>query len=1326
MLSTDGDQAVKSLGLGIALAAVIYIFGFGARAHADQPVNLSQNAAAWTQSIQPRWSRLNYFKNINAINFSWDNSAYLAMDDGTVFISRDNGKNFREARLPINGDVMRLSSSDTGTIVAASAREYAISDDHGKTWTSYRLDASTTIRNFSTPNGQPGIAWVELVTTYPPGNPRVGKVVLRRHSRDRSTPNEQPMDQDFDLIRASSDMKGWGIKGSQVFRTEDGGAHWTLAASLPLEPGETVMQAQQFDQELAFGTSAGRLFNIATTLQALPPIPTDHIFSVAFTGGSSAMAVTTNNIILFTKDFRTGSWNQRVSETSVSSVIGWRAEQFLILTQNGQLRLLDPQLPSESIVVDQITGDVQAAAMDDHNRAILWTNRGELLSSVDGGRSWKMAFRVRGSVGPAALGSDGDGVAVVNGTDVRQTSDGGQTWRPVSIDLPGPVVSLAIRDHIYGIAQVRRGDAWRSDYVLYSIQDGRWTPLPATESFSFMRWGGPNRLFGITDQGGVSVSLDVGRSWKKLPSDVSEAFKAIAKRGKEKPSVVDAEFLEDGNGWIIGSEWMFHTENNGASWTQVDDPQFKDSSFKLIHFFDANRGIVYDATGTQWFYRTNDGGKTWNYYDPFARINDVKATAFSPNSTGLFVGSNGTQVLEKLEDGPALTAQTESTGLDSIRLTVLRKDRLFRLADLKGAPKLMVRIKGWNRWETVDLPKSVFAETDKGIEASWRPSQQEFRIEPGQVISQKIEVEDVNGYVTDVPFHDLEYQPFIQRHKEVLVWTIIAITVLFGSAGLLLTLYILRPVLLIRVVKNQDDFCELLKPFHLDVFASVFRVLLFNGILQRMCLTERVQSSWIRNFLLGQDTIGDLPDALRLEMIKTERVLDAWVARRRDAIRKYLETQLGKIGCGNYIPLPVSLRARDRQLDIHDPSGMALRAALMEDQHIIGIVAGGGRGKTTLAGQIGLWLMETRPEEQMIPGRSPLAILIVGEIADVLATVRNSLQAAFHEEDGAAYSDTVLGEALRRRRLVLIADGLSEVSKATVEHLRDCAQTVPISLLIYTARKSFSDMAMRATSAEITPQEIEMDGVSRFIAEYVLRNRRQSIITARDQLLLSEKVIDLIDRRHGYNTLPALFLRILITSFENANEAQRAAWRNDAPLSLAETAQRFIRELRPPADLGSIDSEGLARAATNLSRLSLGSAFVAQPFSAADARTALEGLPGAEIILRALEDCTVIQREVVSTGTRYRFYLDPVAEYLAATSWMLQCGGDLRAWGEHFAALRRSIERGAVVYGYVDALADCIVAQPPGSIPPRAVRDWALQPHQAMMTLVLDDQPVPA
>jgi photosystem II stability/assembly factor-like uncharacterized protein len=1308
---------VNSAGLRVIVVFLAYACRLAAGCNASESISPANNQISWTHAIQPSWSILAYYKKINAINFSWDNHAYLAMDDGILSVSDNRGGSFHQLKVPIDGNVTRISSNNAGTIFLANTKGYAISYDFGSSWTPYNLTPSTTIQNFSTPNNHPGITWLELVTSYRPGGDRTGKVILLRYSRDRVTPDEQVLDQEFDLIRSTGDTTGWGIKGPGIFRTDDGGAHWRAAATLPLEPGEVVYQAQQFNDELTIGTSTGRLFELTQTLNQLPSIPSDRVYSVAFTGGASAMAITTNNILLFTKDFRAGKWEQRVSETSISAAVGWEGERFLILTQNGQVRSVEPNAPLETIVIDAITGDVQAAAVDDLGHAILSTDRGELLSSIDSGRNWKIAFRIRGSLGSIALGSDGHGVAVANGTDIRQTLDGGQTWHPLRVDLPGPVISVAVRDREHGIAQVRRGDAWRSDYLLYAIENDKWTPLPSKNGFSFLRWGGSGHLFGINYRGSIRVSSDNGREWTELSSDISDAFAKLAKDKDETPEVVDAEFLDEKNGWVIGSEWVFHTENGGKSWSRVEDPQFLNSSFKAIHFFDADHGFVYDATGSQWFYNTNDGGKTWNYYDPFSFINTVKTMAFSRVGTGIFIGNKGVQVLEKLENGPDLRGVAVGAGLDSLRLTLMRKDRPLHLSDLKAAPNLMVRVKGKSDWDKISLPNSLFAETAKGLEVSWRPSQQDFRVDPGQVISQKVEIADQDGFVTDVSFDDLEYQPLLQRYRTQIIWGSATIIVLITSIGLLIGLYKLYPIFLIRMLAKQDAFLETFKAVRLEALIPVLQTLFFHNLLQNICLSKRVQHAWVTGYLAGREKVESLPEALLQEMIKTDQFIDAWVSRRLVGVRAHLYAQLTNIGCAKYIPLPVTLRSDNSSEDLREPSAVSLRRALLEDQHSIGIVAGGGRGKTTLAGQIGLWFMDAKPEDQMIPNRPVLVVLIVGEIMDVLASIRIALQAGYRDDDAMGYDKAVLEEALRRRRLVLVADGLSELSKGSVDRLSDFVQTVPVSILIYTARRSFRELSTRAI--EISPQEIEKNWVSRFIAEYVFINQLQSVITARDQLLLSEKIIDLIDRRHGHDTLPALFLRILVQTFESADETQRLAWRNDAPLSLAETAQRFVRELRPPVDLATIDSDVLAQGATNLARLSLDRLFVVRPFSAAAAKSALMGLAQPEMVLRALEECTVIQREVVSTGTQYRFYLDPIAEYLAAASWMIECGDDLSAWAKHIDTIRQSMESGHVVYGYTDALADCIVAQPFGRGAPEGMRAWALRTDRAELQLTL-------
>ncbi|WP_208867053.1 hypothetical protein, partial [Bradyrhizobium sp. AS23.2] len=451
------------------------------------------------------------YKKINAINFSWDDYAYLAMDDGLVSVSSDRGKNFgKPTKIPVDGDIRRISASNKGTVLAANANGYAISFDHGTTWVPYGLEPSEKVSTFSTPNDHPGVVWVELVKSYPAGDKGVGGVQLLRYTRDRPAPEPQKLDQEFDLIRSTGDFTGWGIKGAQIFVTQDGGRGWQLHGTLPLAVGDTVRQVQQFGDQLSVGSSKGRLFWVANKISELPSIPSDHLVTVSFTGGYSAMAVATNNVVLYTRDFRSETWTQRIAETSVQSAIGWAGETFLFHAQSGQLRSFDVGSKNETVVVDAMTGDVKLAAMDDLGRAILSTTMGELLSSNDAGRSWAITLRVP-SLGPIALGKDGFGVAISRDADVFQTTDGGQSWSQVKVDLPGAVTAIAISDRSHAVAQIRRGDAWRSDYVLYSIDDAKWTPLPGKADFGLLRWGGPQRLFGIKPGGEIQISFDGGR-----------------------------------------------------------------------------------------------------------------------------------------------------------------------------------------------------------------------------------------------------------------------------------------------------------------------------------------------------------------------------------------------------------------------------------------------------------------------------------------------------------------------------------------------------------------------------------------------------------------------------------------------------------------------------------------------------------------------------------------------------------------------------------------------------------------------------------------------
>src|SRR5260370_5288721 len=291
------------------------------------------------------------------------------------------------------------------------------------------------------------------------------------------------------------------------------------------------------------------------------------------------MALTRNNIMVYTADFRVGKWKQRIAETAVSSATGWDGNSFLVQTESGQLRYVEADAPKETVVLDTLTGRAKAVDGDDHHHALLASDKGELFASKDGGSTWGLTLRTA-SIGSFALGTDGWGLAAYNEADLMQTSDGGEHWDKATVNLPGPVVTFAIKDKNHGVAQVRIGDALHPEYVLFTIIEGRWTRSPSRADFTLLRWGTANKLFGFTSHGDVIVSANSGQSWETLASNIFAQLVEMAKKGSKSPQFVDATFPSETEGWAIGDEWVLHTSDGGRNWSTVEDAEFPDSSFK--------------------------------------------------------------------------------------------------------------------------------------------------------------------------------------------------------------------------------------------------------------------------------------------------------------------------------------------------------------------------------------------------------------------------------------------------------------------------------------------------------------------------------------------------------------------------------------------------------------------------------------------------------------------------------------------------------------------------------------------------------------------------
>jgi hypothetical protein len=90
--------------------------------------------------------------------------------------------------------------------------------------------------------------------------------------------------------------------------------------------------------------------------------------------------------------------------------------------------------------------------------------------------------------------------------------------------------------------------------------------------------------------------------------------------------------------------------------------------------------------------------------------------------------------------------------------------------------------------------------------------------------------------------------------------------------------------------------------------------------------------------------------------------------------------------------------------------------------------------------------------------------------------------------------------------------------------------------------------------------------------------------------------------------------------------------------------------------------------------------------------------------MRRLIETTVLVEEIGATGPTVRFRLDPVAEYIAAASWIREYLGDVSKWNEQLRHVETAGDRAERPTGYLEALLECLEALQPGySVPPDLV-----------------------
>ena len=316
----------------------------------------------------------------------------------------------------------------------------------------------------------------------------------------------------------------------------------------------------------------------------------------------------------------------------------------------------------------QCYGGIQAFDFPSPNVGLLVLGNGNVLRSIDAGRTWSRRTAVPGTsatssdsrVEPTDLTfiSETIGFATTSGGDIFVTTDAGNTWKAVVAE-PWAIRSITFASAKVGYAA---GDA---PAVLKTIDGGQtWTefPLPSDAGgLAQLRCASPEVCLGVTPDGArLARTTDGGVNWESLaPSSVS--LQAVG-----LPSVTQAIGIGQDGTTVFSSD-------AGNTFTPITSALT--GTFSGLSAQSAKVAYAFGDGGS--LARTTDAGRSWQEIDA-ATSNDVTGVSFVSAKVGFVLDSsgqllrtdNGGDSYEILDTGSGQISQTVRA-LDSKRVLLI-------------------------------------------------------------------------------------------------------------------------------------------------------------------------------------------------------------------------------------------------------------------------------------------------------------------------------------------------------------------------------------------------------------------------------------------------------------------------------------------------------------------------------------------------------------------------------------------------------------------------------------------------------------------------------
>jgi len=416
------------------------------------------------------------------------------------------------------------------------------------------------------------------------------------------------------------------------------------------------------------------------------------------------------------------------------------------------------------------------------------------------------------------------------------------------------------------------------------------------------------------------------------------------------------------------------------------------------------------------------------------------------------------------------------------------------------------------------------------------------------------------------------------------------------------------------------------------------------------------------------------------------RVLDAWIITHLLTAQEQFRQKVTVSDRAVHVPVPVVLEGHT----ISNLTAAQLRPTFNKQRACVLIWGEGGAGKTSLACQVAQWAMTEAKTERLCEQHCMLSVLLEQDLEDkvgeghhpFLDAIRGELQALINAED--PMPEELLLQLLRRRRVLVIVDHLSELHEATRKEIRPGHPEFPANAFVVTSR--LEERLDGVPKTTIKPLRIQGNRLSSFMEAYLTQRGKRECFDDAEYFEACRRLSVMVGARDITVLLAKLYAEQMIAAKDGTTDG-------NLPENIPDLMLSYVNEVNRGVDEHKQEDRTVHQVAKVVAWECLKRTYRPTPAPRQEVLAALAGAHDAEGMLTYLEARLRLVQTIGAGRNQIRFTLDPLAEYLAGLHVLDQYGENEDAWRTFFTHADAMPGAPEAIQGFLLAVRDCCLSR---------------------------------